>query len=123
MVRAAVVAVALLLGRLPGRVVDRVGEVALDRTGAAVATCRLRSQHDLERVVGVLGPRDRAPPRLHAVDEVTQPLRPLPLRVRVGVDPPAALLAAPELPPLGRPVVAEELDRAVAAVELERGRA
>src|SRR5262249_29853550 len=111
---------AIGLSVLPGVVVDRVGEVAVDGAGDAVTARRLRGEDDLERVVRVLGPRDRRPAGLDAIDEVAKPFRPLPVRIAVGIDPPGRLLVAPQLPTLRGPVVAEQLDRALAAVELDR---
>src|SRR5439155_23683877 len=107
----------------PELVVHELGEAALDRPRDAVAAGRLGGEHDLERVIGVLRPRDRRPARLDAVDEVPEADGPLPVRLALRMDAPGALLVAPELPALGRPVVPEQLDRALVAVDLERGRA
>src|SRR5438034_9764065 len=107
----------------PTLVVHELGEIALDRPRNAVAACRLGGEHDLERVIGVLRPRDCRPARLDAVDEVPEADGPLPVRFALRMDAPGAFVVAPELPALGRPVLPEEPNRALLAVQLERGRA
>src|SRR4051812_9711892 len=123
MVAPAVVGTAGGLGLCPGVVVDELGEAALDLAGRTVPPGCLGGEHDLERVVGVLGPRERGPAALDAVDEVPEPLRPRPAGVALRMDAPGALLVPPQLPALGRPVVAEQLDRPLFAVDLDRRRA
>src|SRR5438094_10619150 len=97
----------------PTLVVHELGEAALDRPSDAVAAGRLGGEHNLERVIGVLRPRDRRPTRLDAVDEVSEADGPLPVRFALRMDAPGAFVVAPELPALRRPVVPEELDRAL----------
>src|SRR4249919_2840084 len=115
MVAAAVVRMAIRLRVDPRLLVERVREVALDLPGNPVAAGGLGREDHLERVVGVLRPRDRRPPRLDAVDEMPEPLRPPPVRIALGEEAPGRLVVPPELPPLGSPVVAEQLDRPLAA--------
>ena len=105
----------------PLGVVDRVGEAALDRACDAVAAGRLGGEHDLERVVGVLRAGHRGPSRLDAFDEVAQPLGPLPVGIGLGNTRQAPTSFRHSSHPSGRPVVAEELDGALAAVDLDRG--
>ena len=98
-------------------------EVAGDLPRTPVGGRRLRGQHDLECVVRVLRPRDRLAAALDAIDEVAQTLGPLPARIALGEQLPRAGAVAPQLVALGRPVVAEQLQHAVGAVQLDRGRA
>src|SRR4051812_33483893 len=98
MVNALIVRTMSCLGLGPCLAVHELGEVALDRPRGAVAPRSLRGEHDLERVVSVLGSRDRRPARLDAVDEVPKPFGPLPVRIALRMDAPRAFVVAPELP-------------------------
>ena len=107
----------------PSRSEVRLGEARADLARPAVGARRLRGEHDLERVVGVLGPRHRLGPGLDALDQMAQAVGPGPRRIGLRVDLPDAGVVAVELVPLGRPVVAEQLQHAVRPVELDRRRA
>ncbi len=98
------------------------GKVLGDRTSLSVPAGGLGGEHDLERVVGVLGPRHRLRAVLDAVDEMTQAVGPGPGRIGLAEHLPGAVAVAPELESLGRPVVAEHLEDAVGAVQLDRRR-
>src|SRR4051812_28594923 len=107
----------------PRVVVDKRREVALDLPRRPVAAGGLCGQDDLERVPRVLRASDRPAAALDAVDEVSETVGPLPLRIGIRVDPPRSLGVAPQLPAFGCPIVSEELNGAGIAVQLDRGRA
>src|SRR5689334_13849849 len=118
-----VVPAAARLRLAPFVVVDERREVALDLPRRPVAAGGLCGQDDLEHMPRVLRASDRAAAGLDAVDEVSETVGPLPLRIGIRVDPPASLGVAPQLPAFGCPVVSQELNGAGVAVQLDRGRA
>ena len=69
----------------PSRARSGAGKSLAISRAHAVGARRLRGEHDLERVVGVLGPRDRLRAGLEALDEVAQAVGPRPRRVGLGV--------------------------------------
>src|SRR5258706_12950296 len=103
--------------QLPSRI-HGAREIARDLPRAAVRSRRLRREHDLERVVGVLRPGHGHAVLLDAVEQMPQPLGPLPARIALGEQLPGAGAVAPELVALGRPVVSEHLQHAFASVQL-----
>ena len=98
-------------------------ERALDGQVAVVLRRVHRRQHHVEDVEGVLRRHRRLGAGGDAVDEMAEPVGPRPRVRRALEDLPGADAVLPQLVALRRPVVAEHLDRAFGAVDLERRRA
>jgi hypothetical protein len=85
-----------------------------------ITTGFLGLDHDLERVVAMLGRDDRPRIALNAFDHVAQPIGPGPVWVGLAIELPGPDLVLPQLVALGIPVVAQHLDRSGAAIDLDR---
>ena len=78
-------------------------------------------QHDLQTVQGVFRLMDRPRSGGNALDEMPQAGGPGPQRLAFLVDFPYLAFLGPSLETLRRPIIAEQLQDAVGAVELDRG--